>query len=108
MVLRLGMGDVCMNTTELLESPFNTMFSPYTDLMGSFFWLLPVLIIAGALFVKTKNITSVGVWLLGAGMFMGGMNLFGGFPIMLDLFGALIIIGIIMVVVPVVLREKGG
>jgi len=97
-----------INTTELLESPFNTIFSPYTGMMGSMFWLIPIVIVAGALFVKTKNITSVGAWLLGAGMFMGGLNLFSGFPIMLDLFGGLIIVGIIMIIVPIIMREKGG
>jgi len=43
-----------VNGTELLDDPFNTVFSPFTDLLGSAFWLVPISIIAAALFMKTK------------------------------------------------------
>lgn len=97
-----------VNASELIDQPLNTILSPYTALMGGVFWLVPISIIAGALFMKTKNITVVGTWLLGAGMFMGGVNLFSGFPVMLDFYGAIIVIGIVMIIPSVIMRYKAG
>jgi len=97
-----------LNGTNLTEDPFNTIFSPFTELLGSAFWLLPITVIAAALFMKTKNITVVGAWLLGAGMFMGSANIFSGYPAILDFYLALIVIGVISIIAGIVLQEKGG
>jgi len=99
---------MAVNGSELIDAPFNTVFSPFTDLLGSMFWLIPISIIASALFIKTKNITVVGAWLLGTGMFFGSANIFDGVPAMFTVYGALIIIGIISIIAGILLQRKGG
>lgn len=97
-----------VNGSELIDAPFDTVFSPFTGLLGSAFWLVPISIIAAALFVKTKNVTMVGAWLLGAGMLMGGADIFAGFPGMFTLYGAIIIVGILAIIAGIIMQRKGG
>ena len=97
-----------LNGTELTENPFDTVFSSYTDLLGSAFWLIPISVIAAALFIKTKNITVVGAWLLGSGMLMGSANIFSGYPAMLDFYLAVIVIGVISILAGIFMQMKGG
>lgn len=99
---------MAVNGSELLDAPFDTVFSPFTGLLGSMFWLIPISIIAAALFVKTKNVTVVGAWLLGAGMFMGTADIFSGVPGMFTVYGAVIIIGVIAIIAGILLQRKGG
>jgi len=97
-----------VNGTELLDDPFNTVFSPFTDLLGSAFWLVPISIIAAALFMKTKSIVTVGAWLLGTGLFMTTGNIFSGFPMMSAFYVFVIVVGIALILVGLILERKGG
>lgn len=108
MIEKMSNASELINGTQLTEDPFNTVFSPFTDLLGSAFWLIPISVIAAALFMKTKNITVVGAWLLGSGMLMGSANLFSGYPGMLDFYLAIIVIGIISILAGILLQQKGG
>lgn len=95
-----------INGSELLEDPISTIFSPYINLLGSSFWLVPISIISAALYVKTKNITVVGAWLLGAGMLMSTANIFAGFPAVLDLYMFLVVIGIVSIIIGIIMERK--
>lgn len=97
-----------VNGSELINDPFNTVFSPFTDILGSAFWLVPISIIAAALFMKTKSIVVVGAWLLGIGSFMATGNIFSGFPMMLAFYVFIIVIGIAFIIAGLVLQRKGG
>lgn len=95
-----------LNGSELIEDPITTLFSPYTDLLGSAFWLIPISVIAAALYVKTRNITVVGAWLLGSGSFMATGGIFAGFPGMMDFYMLIIIAGIVSIILGIIMERK--
>ena len=99
---------MALNGSELLDKPIETIMSPYTDLLGGAFWLVPVSVIAAALFVKTRSITMVGAWLLGCGMLLSTAGIFAGFPGVLDFYLAVVVMGVISIIVGIVLEQKGG
>jgi hypothetical protein len=94
-----------LNGTELIEHPIDTIMSPYTGLIGSWFWLIPISIIAAALYRKTKSITAVGAWLMGAGAFMSGTDWAFGMVQFIDFYIALIVIGFITVIIGIVFPQ---
>jgi len=100
------MPNTSLNGSEFISDPFNTVFSPYTDLLGSAFWLIPIGIIAAALYVRTRNITVVGAWLLGAGMLMSTANIFSGYPMILDFYLFIVVIGVVSIILGIVLEQK--
>ena len=100
------MANVTLNGSELVDDPFNTIFSPFTDLLGSAFWLIPIGIIAAALYVRTRNITVVGAWLLGAGMLMSTANIFSGYPMILDFYMFVVVIGVVSIILGILLERK--
>ena len=95
-----------LNTSNLTSDPFGTIFSPFIDLLGDAFWLIPIGIIAAALYVRTKNISVVGAWLLGAGMFMSSANIFAGYPGVLDFYLFVAVIGVVSIIVGVLLEDR--
>jgi len=95
-----------INGSELIDNPIDTIFSPFTDMLGSAFWLLPVSVIAAVLYVKTRNITVVGAWLLGSGGLMASGNIFAGFPGMLDFYMLLVVAGIISIILGIIMERK--
>ena len=95
-----------LNGSNLTNNPIETIFSPYTDLMGSMFWLIPIGIIAAALYVRTRNITVVGAWLLGAGMLMSTGNIFTDNPGSLDFYLFVVVIGIVSIIIGIILERK--
>jgi len=76
---------MAFNGSDLVTEPFNTTFSPYTDLFdymldgtGAMFFLVPLIFISIALFVKTRDITVVGMFMLVSGGLASGTTLFVG------------------------------
>lgn len=67
---------MALNGSELINNPFRTIFSPFTDLFGSGFWIIPLSFIAVALYVKTRNITLVGMYMLVVGILWSSGNIF--------------------------------
>ena len=95
-----------INGTELLENPIDTIFSPFTSLIGDAFWLITISVIAAALYVRTKSITVVGAWLLGAGMFMSAANLFSEYPSIIDFYLLIVVIGIGSLILGILLDNR--
>jgi len=95
-----------LNGTELIEDPINTIVSPFTDLLGSAFWLIPISVIAAALYMRTKSIVSVGAWLLGSGMFMVSANIFAGYPMIIDFYLFLVVIGVVSIILGILMERK--
>ena len=67
------------NATRLLETPITYFLSVFTDLIGDGFMLIPVSVIAGALFIQ-KNYDPVptALFMLTSGALLGGGTLFTG------------------------------
>lgn len=83
------------NGSEIIDDPFNTIFSPFTDLFGTGFWLIPITFIAVALYVKTRNVVSVFAFLLAGCALLASGNIFAGYPEMAYVY---ILIGLLALV----------
>lgn len=67
---------MALNGSELINEPIRTIFSPFTNLFGSGFWLIPLSFIALALYMKTRNLTVVGMYMIAVGVLWGAGNIF--------------------------------
>ena len=89
---------MAVNGSELIDNPFDTVFSPFTDLLGPSFWLIPITFIAIALYVKTKDVVIVSAFLLGSSVLLSAGSMFTGYPemgLVYMIFAGLGIIGVI-------------
>ena len=68
-----------VNGSELIDDPFNTVFSPFTDLLGPGFFLIVLILISVALYVKTRELATVSAFMLGSGVLLGGGSIFMGY-----------------------------
>ena len=95
-----------VNGSELLDNPFNTIFSPFTELLGNGFFLIPVTIIAAALYVKTRSPVAVSAFLMGSGLLLSGGSLFSGYPEMIDVYALITVIGIVGLIASLFFMRK--
>lgn len=58
------------NGSDLIHQPFNTTFSPYTNLFGFAFFIIPIAFIGAALFIKTRDPTLVSLYFIITGAFL--------------------------------------
>lgn len=87
-----------LNGSELLDDPFNTIFSPFTDLLGSGFWLIPLTFISIALYIKTRDVTTVSMFMIASGILLSAGTIFSEYPEMAFLYVVFTAIGIIGIV----------
>jgi len=88
-----------INGSELINDPFNTIFSPFTNLLGSGFFLIPLTFICVALYIKTREPAVVSVFMLASGTLLMGADIFTGYESMglaYALFAALGLIGLVL------------
>jgi O-antigen/teichoic acid export membrane protein len=71
--------DMAVNGSELIENPWDTLWSPFIDIFGVGFWLIPIGIIAVALFMKTREVTVSSIWIL-VSCFLVGTGVFVEHP----------------------------
>jgi len=75
---------MALNGSELVNHPWNTTFSPFTDFFtnvagsGEMFYLVPYVFITIALFVKTRDPALSSAWMLGSGALLAGGSIFTG------------------------------
>ena len=100
---------MAFNASEIITEPFNTTFSPYTDLFdsmltgtGAAFFLIPLSIIAVALFVKTRDPVMVSTFMMASGVLASSGSIFigamGMVPVFV-IFSALGIAGLFMSII---------
>jgi hypothetical protein len=70
---------MAVNGSELIDQPFNTIFGPFTDLLGSGFFLIPLTFICIALYIKTREPAVVSMFMLASGSLLAGGSIFTGF-----------------------------
>jgi len=61
---------MAFNGSDIVYQPWNTTFSPYIHLLGQGWIVIPFAFIGLALFVKTRDIGLVGIYLIVFGGFM--------------------------------------
>jgi len=94
-----------LNATELIENPFTVIFSPYTDLLSSSFWLFPLTFICIALYMKTRNVTMVSAFMIGSGAILG-TAMFTNYPEMAMVYYLFAAIGLIGVILGIYFMRK--
>jgi len=67
-----------INGSDLVFQPWNTTWSPYTNLLGFSFFIIPIAFIGAALFVKTRDPTLVSLYFIITGMFLTGGGVWFG------------------------------
>ena len=88
-----------LNATQLLEKPFETVFSPFTNLLGTGFYLIPLTMICVALYVNTRDVVVVSAFMVASGSLLAGGGIFTGYGEMAFaymMFAALGIVGIVL------------
>jgi len=94
-----------VNGSEILDKPWDTFFSQFTDLFGYSFFLVPIGFIALALYLKTKNVTAVSVWLMGS-CFLMGTGIFSSYPEMGFVYYLFAVLGLVGVIVSIYLEGR--
>jgi fucose 4-O-acetylase-like acetyltransferase len=69
-----------INGSDLINQPWSTITSPFTNLLGTGFYLIPVSFIALALYVKTRNIVVVSAFIIASGSLLGSVGMFSVYP----------------------------
>lgn len=83
---------MAVNGTELINNPWDTIFSPFTNLFGESFWLFPLTFISVALFIKTRDPTITGLFMTASGALFGTM-MFSNYPEMASVYILFAVIG---------------
>ena len=97
---------MALNGTELINAPWETILSPFTNLLGSGFYLFPVSFIALALYVKTHDSMLSSAWLLISGVLLAGGSIFTGFTEMSIIYTIIVAIGVTGIVINVFFMRK--
>ena len=69
-----------INGSDFINNPWNITFSPYTNLLGAGFYLIPICFIAAALYVKTHNGVAVGTFIWVSGLLLASGSMFMNYP----------------------------
>ena len=68
-----------LNGSSLIDNPWTTIWSPFVDLFGSGFFLIPVSFIGGALFIKTRDPAILSIYMVSTGVLLSAGGLFAGY-----------------------------
>ena len=95
-----------LNGSEFVGSPLDTLLSPFTDLLGSGFILVPFTVIAIALYVRTQDLMVTGLFMLGVGALFTGTNAWIGYSELGFLYIIFIILGFITLVMGILMPQR--
>jgi len=83
------------NSSGISTNPFDTIISPFTDLLGIGFFIIPLAIIATALYVKTKSPIAVSAFLMASGTLFTSAGMFASYPEMVAVFMIVTLMGVV-------------
>jgi len=92
---------MAINGSDLVNNPWNTTFSAYTELLGNAFWLFPLSFIAIALYIKTRNPTLVSSYMLASGILLASGQMFMGNPEMVLVYIIFAVLGLVGILLDV-------
>jgi len=95
-----------INGSELIDKPWDTIFSPFTDLLTQGFFLIPVSVIACALYIKSRNPVMVSCFLIISGIFLSSGALFSAYPEMITVYALFTTMGIMGLIVSLFFMRK--
>ena len=100
------------NGSNWINNPFNESFKPFTDFFQSFtgfsgaFWLVPISVIAIAIYVKTESPIIVSVYLIASGALFSAGNIFTGNTEIGILYTVLTAFGITALIASILLQKR--
>lgn len=94
-----------VNGSDFIDAPFDTVMGTFTDLIGSAFWLIPIGVIAVALYVKTREVTASAIWIM-ASCSLVGTAIFVDYPEMGFLYYIFVVIGLMTSIVSIFFMRK--
>jgi len=84
-----------LNGTQLMENPFEVMMTPYTELFGIGAYLIIIVFIVGAIYIKTRDVMATAAALIIASMLFATAGIYNDFP-------QLVIISVVVVILAVI------
>jgi len=97
---------MAVNGSELIDAPWTTIFSPFTDLLGTGFYLIPLTFIVIALYVKTRDVVVVSAFMIASGMLLGSGLIFANYPEMALVYWLIAGLGLIGLIVGIFFTKK--
>jgi len=104
---------MALNGSEWVENPWNTTFSPYTDIFGQIFgngnvfYIIPIIVLAFGIYIKTENPVFASVFVMGASGILAVGTMLSGLPELSMMFTIFTAIGITAVVAGIVFQKRG-
>lgn len=68
-----------INGSDLINNPWETIMSPFTDLLGTGVYLIPITMIVVAVYVKTRNLVASSVIMIAAGVLFSSSSIWVGY-----------------------------
>ena len=97
---------MAINGSELIDNPWDTIFSTFTDQLGNSFWLVPVSFIAVALYIKTRNPVLVSAYMIASGLLLASGNIFLGSPEMMYVYIIFSVLGLVGLILGIFFIKK--
>ena len=97
---------MALNGTEFIEAPWDTMLSPFINLLGSGFYLIPITFIAMALYIKTHDTMLASSWLLASGVLLSSGAIFTGYLEMSIIYTIVVALGVTGIVINIFFMKK--
>lgn len=102
-----------VNGSDFINEPWNTTWSPYTSLFerflgagtGMVFFLVPLIFITTALYVKTRDPVITSMFMIAGGALFSGSGMFIGAMDMLNVFTLFTAVGIASLVLSLFFRR---
>lgn len=97
---------MAVNGSEFIDAPWETIFSPYTNLLGVTFYLIVLSFIVVALYIKTRDLVVVGAFMLASGVLLSSGAIFASYPEMAFLYIIFTLLGIVGLVLGIFFMRK--
>jgi len=94
-----------VNGSEFIDNPFDTVMNTFTGLIGGVFWLIPIGVIAVALYIKTREVTASAVWIM-ASCSLVGTVVFNEHPEVGFLYYIFVVIGLMTSIISIFFMRK--
>ena len=90
---------MALNGTDLITNPWDTVLSPFINLLGTGFYLIPITFIALALYIKTHDTMLASAWLLASGVLLVSGGIFTGYLEMSVIYTIVVAFGVTGIVI---------
>lgn len=75
---------MAVNGSEFIDNPFNTTYSPWTDLFetmvgnGQVFWVIPLIVLTVGVYIKTENPIMTTAFMVASGSIFSAGSVWSG------------------------------